>query len=392
MLSASTIQRCVRGLFLCFGLYSRTCLGDQEYSHHPHLKGVFVQNVKGTVNGAHQTSDLQELLFSFIRKFVLCTSCNLPETALTVKKSGQVWHKCSACGHKGPVVDGSHRLNVFIVKEAEQGAKEKKDKKDKKDKKEKSDKKEKKEKKDKKEKKEKKSKKSSTEDSSAGGAAAGAGGSVGGDDAGSHDGDVQLVGDGAEAEADMEDVVATADTLVVDDLAAIESAAEYVRDFLQLSGVSNTPGDVASKVMEVCTNSALPAADRVAVFAAAAFDDAILTQSADADVLARLLAVMHTSGSAKGFDLSQQALLVALERHLGAAPEAKPWLLQATPLVLLNLYKAAALWEDQLLAWASAERTGPHAAVVEAAAPMLKWLETAETEAVPAEAAATATE
>jgi translation initiation factor 5 len=335
-----------------------------------------VQNIKGTVNGAHQSSDLQELLFSFIRKFVLCPSCNLPETALTVKKSGQVWHKCSACGHKGAVVDGSHRLNVFIVKEAEQGAKDKKDKKDKKEKKEKTEKSDKKEKKEKKDKKEKKSKRVG---SSAAGAAAGAGGGAGGDDAG-HD-DVELVGDGDEAQADMEDVVATADTLVVDDVAAIESAAEAVQVFLAGStGVSTPPTDVASKVMEVCTNCALPATDRVAVYAAAVLGDSVLTQSGDAGVLACLLAVMHTCGSAKGFDLSQQALLVALERLLGAEAEAKPWLLAATPLVLLNLYKAKALWEDQVLVWAAAERSGPHGAVVAAAAPMLKWLESAEVE------------
>ncbi|CAE7874788.1 EIF5, partial [Symbiodinium sp. KB8] len=81
-----------------------------------------VEKTKGTVNGAHQTGDLQTLTHTFIQKFVLCPECNLPETQLTVKKSGQVWHKCSACGFKGPVVDLAHRLNTFIVKEAEASA------------------------------------------------------------------------------------------------------------------------------------------------------------------------------------------------------------------------------------------------------------------------------
>jgi translation initiation factor 5 len=47
---------------------------------------------KSTVNGAHNTPDLQKLLNTFIDKFVLCPNCHLPETALVVRK-GMINHK-----------------------------------------------------------------------------------------------------------------------------------------------------------------------------------------------------------------------------------------------------------------------------------------------------------
>ena len=92
---------------------------------------------KCTVNGAHPQSDLQKLLNVFIDKFVLCPGCKLPETALVVRK-GIVAHKCSACGSRAGV-DMSHKLCVFILKEAataaaalkEEAAKEKAEKKEK---------------------------------------------------------------------------------------------------------------------------------------------------------------------------------------------------------------------------------------------------------------------
>lgn len=92
---------------------------------------------KATVNGAHPQPDLQKLLNVFIDKFVLCPSCKLPETALVVRK-GIISHKCSACGSRA-AVDMSHKLCVFILKEAataaaalkEEAAKEKAEKKEK---------------------------------------------------------------------------------------------------------------------------------------------------------------------------------------------------------------------------------------------------------------------
>lgn len=47
------------------------------------------------VNGAHEGSKLQEMLDGFIRRFVLCSECENPETDL-------VGHSWNACGHLIP--------------------------------------------------------------------------------------------------------------------------------------------------------------------------------------------------------------------------------------------------------------------------------------------------
>jgi translation initiation factor 5 len=68
------------------------------------------------VNGAHDAEKLQDILDSFIKKFVLCPACENPETDLLVNaKDGTVLRACKACGHRGGV-DMAHRLVAFIEK------------------------------------------------------------------------------------------------------------------------------------------------------------------------------------------------------------------------------------------------------------------------------------
>jgi translation initiation factor 5 len=75
------------------------------------------KNDRYIVNGVHEPSKLQELMYNFIQKYVLCSSCGNPETVLSVKnkKSGIVGYRCKACGHNGEVIS-SHRLTQYIVK------------------------------------------------------------------------------------------------------------------------------------------------------------------------------------------------------------------------------------------------------------------------------------
>ncbi|CDS35926.1 Eukaryotic translation initiation factor 5 [Echinococcus multilocularis] len=74
------------------------------------------KNDRYIVNGAHDTARLQELLFGFINKFVLCSNCGNPETTLQVKvKAGVVNTICTACGNRGQL-DPRHRLTQFIIK------------------------------------------------------------------------------------------------------------------------------------------------------------------------------------------------------------------------------------------------------------------------------------
>ncbi|CAA90492.1 Translation initiation factor eIF5 [Schizosaccharomyces pombe] len=68
------------------------------------------------VNGAHDAGKLQDLLDVFIRRFVLCASCQNPETELSINKKDQtISYDCKACGYRG-VIDGRHKLTGVIVK------------------------------------------------------------------------------------------------------------------------------------------------------------------------------------------------------------------------------------------------------------------------------------
>ena len=49
------------------------------------------------VNGAHEGSKLQELLDGFIKRFVLCSECENPETDLVSQcctLNADVWYLC----------------------------------------------------------------------------------------------------------------------------------------------------------------------------------------------------------------------------------------------------------------------------------------------------------
>ena len=89
-----------------------------------------VEDNRYIVNGAHQTSDLQNLTFKYIQLFVLCPQCHLPETVVKIK-SGNIYQKCAACGAK-EMVDMSHKLCTFILnadkkKKRESGGKKSKE-------------------------------------------------------------------------------------------------------------------------------------------------------------------------------------------------------------------------------------------------------------------------
>lgn len=92
---------------------------------------------RAIVNGAHTTKDLQTNVFKYVEKFVLCPACRLPETVYKFK-AGVIFHSCSACGAK-EMLDMSHKLTVFILKQhaTAKKAKDKDKKAEKKDKKKK---------------------------------------------------------------------------------------------------------------------------------------------------------------------------------------------------------------------------------------------------------------
>lgn len=65
------------------------------------------------INGFHDAQKLQELLNFFIQTYVLCTTCENPETQLLVENK-KISQKCKACGYQ-TFLKNQHKLNNFII-------------------------------------------------------------------------------------------------------------------------------------------------------------------------------------------------------------------------------------------------------------------------------------
>ncbi|RNA42407.1 Eukaryotic translation initiation factor 5 [Brachionus plicatilis] len=74
-----------------------------------------------TVNGSHDTDKLLNLLYSFIKRFVLCPKCSNPETVLSIS-NGAIKQKCLACGHGNLIAKNVHKLTTFIINNPPDGS------------------------------------------------------------------------------------------------------------------------------------------------------------------------------------------------------------------------------------------------------------------------------
>ncbi|KAI9032528.1 translation initiation factor [Phycomyces nitens] len=72
------------------------------------------KNERYIVTGEHDAERLQTILDSFISKFVLCSSCQNPETDIIIKGS-DIWMDCKACGARN-MADMRHKLSTYILK------------------------------------------------------------------------------------------------------------------------------------------------------------------------------------------------------------------------------------------------------------------------------------
>lgn len=79
---------------------------------------MYPKEDKYIVNGAHDSDKLQTSLDVFIRRFVLCSKCDNPETRLIVRQrnGGEIQQACAACGHKGTILSTAHRVASYIIK------------------------------------------------------------------------------------------------------------------------------------------------------------------------------------------------------------------------------------------------------------------------------------
>ena len=69
------------------------------------------------ITGWHSPSDLQDNIYAFIEKFVLCTLCRNPETKLscTTSKASKLFMSCKACGGRSEV-NHTHKIMSTLKK------------------------------------------------------------------------------------------------------------------------------------------------------------------------------------------------------------------------------------------------------------------------------------
>lgn len=65
------------------------------------------------INGEHRLDTLQNLIHTFIQKFVLCSNCKNPETFFIVKKL-KIIKQCKSCG--ASIFITNHKLLNYIIK------------------------------------------------------------------------------------------------------------------------------------------------------------------------------------------------------------------------------------------------------------------------------------
>jgi len=322
-------------------------------------------NDRYLVNGAHDSTELQDALDGFINKFVLCGSCKNPETEITIKGKDDLERDCKACGKITPI-DPKHKLYTYIVKNPPASSK--------------------------------KGKKSATATANVVGGGVSitdiASGTVQKDEevAGEDDDDDILAKKIHAAAAQLQDVEVKDEDWSVD--MSQEAIAARARE---LEGVSlnesqskvtefgewiledseeskeNLPSDVEiyKKIVDLDLTDK---PETVQVLAQVLFDENIVDQiEPHVGLLAKLI---------NGDEEFEKAFLGGLERFIGIE---KPELIGKVPAILLALYNKDLLSEEVITSWGSkvSKKYVPKdisKKVRKAAKPFVKWLQEAEEE------------
>lgn len=329
--------------------------------------GAQTQIDRFLVNGAHDTSELQDSLDGFINKFVLCGSCKNPETEIVLKGKDTLERDCKACG-KVTIVDPKHKLYSYIVKNPPDN---------------------------------KKGKKSATATANVIG-----GGKSISDIAAGHENDGSAAVEGGEGDDDDDDLLAKkinaeaaqlAELKIKDDEWAVDMSQEAIAArarelesglnatvskfdefgewILSESGESteNLPSDVEiyKKIVEL---DIVEDPETLQVLAQTLFDEDILNQiEPHVGLLAKLI---------NGSEEFEKSLLGGLERFIGIT---KPELIPQTPKILHGFYDRDLLSEEVIIPWGSkvSKKYVPKdisKKVRKAAKPFVQWLQEAEEE------------
>ncbi len=72
-------------------------------------------NDRAVINGKFEYPQFEQLLNDFIKKFVCCYRCHLPECSMTIDKHENVKLNCKACGHVS-TVPPKEKMLTFVIK------------------------------------------------------------------------------------------------------------------------------------------------------------------------------------------------------------------------------------------------------------------------------------
>eukprot|EP00903_Cladosiphon_okamuranus_P011640 g10948.t1 len=318
------------------------------------------EDERAIVNGAHTNATLQQLVHKYVELFVLCPNCRLPESKYKIK-NGAIFHKCYACGAK-EMVDMSHKLCTYIVNTAKKAKKGKDKEKDPKEKKREKKRKEEgsqngndspkeKEKKEKKKKDKKRREKENAADE----------------------------GEAKDNVDEFGDVVATSESLEVEDAVAFDDSVAAIRRHLE-DGTSNET--IFEEIRTAQTFAAFPVHYRIHLYVAASFATADKVTQEDIESRAPMFDMLKSRPDDQRHIIGAFELLCQVQR---------PNLMGFFPVILKHLYDSDIVEEEAMLMWAgesgrSEEFTPPAlsdeqvAALRAKAAPFVTWLEEADEE------------
>ncbi len=64
------------------------------------------------LKGGFSLSEIDEIILSYIKTFVLCNRCSLPETVYRISQKS-IKKKCAACGYKSKIIGYEKMLNYI---------------------------------------------------------------------------------------------------------------------------------------------------------------------------------------------------------------------------------------------------------------------------------------